>query len=239
MEEHLKATGGRVVTRFPPEPNGFLHIGHAKGACVLRRRALLGQCMQLTSRSCDSPARGAVRRRSYVAAMNFNFRYAEVHGGYTYLRYDDTNPEAEEPRYFDRWAPVAIGKHGRGVPCTDDGAFAGGGAAFAAVTSIRECVEWLGLTPHKITATSDYFDQLYELAIKVIKSGNAYVCHQTPEEMHLSRCVRGRFFQAGDARGWLTRSGPRGGGEGRRLGRACWRGQGRRQHGPSDRVAMA
>lgn len=63
-QQHLAATGGRVVTRFPPEPNGFLHIGHAK-------------------------------------AINLNFRYAEAHGGYCYLRYDDTNPEAEEPRYYE------------------------------------------------------------------------------------------------------------------------------------------
>ncbi|KAJ1981306.1 Glutaminyl-tRNA synthetase [Dimargaris xerosporica] len=62
-EAHLKATGGQVVTRFPPEPNGFLHIGHAK-------------------------------------AINVNFGYAEAHKGICYLRYDDTNPEAEEERYF-------------------------------------------------------------------------------------------------------------------------------------------
>lgn len=63
MRRHLEATGGKVVTRFPPEPNGFLHIGHAK-------------------------------------AINFNFGYAKAHGGITYLRYDDTNPEAEEERYY-------------------------------------------------------------------------------------------------------------------------------------------
>lgn len=63
MEQHLKATGGKVITRFPPEPNGFLHIGHAK-------------------------------------AMNFNFRYAEAHSGECNLRFDDTNPEAEEDRYY-------------------------------------------------------------------------------------------------------------------------------------------
>ncbi|KAJ1659564.1 Glutaminyl-tRNA synthetase [Dispira simplex] len=63
MEEHLKVTGGKVFTRFPPEPNGFLHIGHAK-------------------------------------AINVNFGYAQAHQGYCYLRYDDTNPEAEEERYF-------------------------------------------------------------------------------------------------------------------------------------------
>ena len=63
MQEHLKRTGGKVVTRFPPEPNGFLHIGHAK-------------------------------------AINVNFGYAKAHNGITYLRYDDTNPEAEEDIYF-------------------------------------------------------------------------------------------------------------------------------------------
>ncbi|KAG5457956.1 MAG: tRNA synthetases class I, catalytic domain-containing protein, partial [Olpidium bornovanus] len=64
MNEHLAITGGRVRTRFPPEPNGFLHIGHAK-------------------------------------AINVNFGYAKIHGGTCYLRYDDTNPEAEEQVYFD------------------------------------------------------------------------------------------------------------------------------------------
>jgi glutaminyl-tRNA synthetase len=64
MEEHLTRTGSKVITRFPPEPNGFLHIGHAK-------------------------------------AMNINFGYAQAHNGLTNLRYDDTNPEAEEQIYFD------------------------------------------------------------------------------------------------------------------------------------------
>lgn len=63
MQAHLKATGGKVITRFPPEPNGFLHAGHAK-------------------------------------AINLNFRYAEAHNGHCYLRFDDTNPEAEEEVYF-------------------------------------------------------------------------------------------------------------------------------------------
>ncbi|KAF8925323.1 hypothetical protein BGZ58_000909 [Dissophora ornata] len=64
MEAHLKATGGKYVTRFPPEPNGFLHIGHAK-------------------------------------AININFGLAKAHNGVCNLRYDDTNPEAEEERYFE------------------------------------------------------------------------------------------------------------------------------------------
>ncbi|TPX54510.1 hypothetical protein PhCBS80983_g05888 [Powellomyces hirtus] len=64
MEEHLKRTGGKVITRFPPEPNGFLHIGHAK-------------------------------------AINVNFGYAAANNGITNLRYDDTNPGAEEKIYFD------------------------------------------------------------------------------------------------------------------------------------------
>ncbi|EIN10891.1 glutamine-tRNA ligase [Punctularia strigosozonata HHB-11173 SS5] len=63
-EQHLAATGGKVFTRFPPEPNGFLHIGHSK-------------------------------------AIFINFGYAAHHGGHCYLRYDDTNPEAEEGRYFE------------------------------------------------------------------------------------------------------------------------------------------
>ena len=113
MEQHKKAVGGKVHTRFPPEPNGLLHIGHAK-------------------------------------AINFNFGYAAEHGGNCYLRYDDTNPEKEEKQFFD---------------------------------AIAENVEWLGFKPFKVTHASDNFDKLYALAIKLIKDGNAYVCHQTVEEM--------------------------------------------------------
>ncbi|ODV88138.1 hypothetical protein CANARDRAFT_5437 [[Candida] arabinofermentans NRRL YB-2248] len=120
MAEHLKVTKGRVFTRFPPEPNGFLHIGHSKAIMV-------------------------------------NFGYAKYHDGLCVLRYDDTNPEAEEQVYFD---------------------------------SILRCVKWLGYEPWKITYSSDYFDQLYELAEKLITSGYAYVDHCTGEEIKAQRGVR-------------------------------------------------
>eukprot|EP00117_Sycon_ciliatum_P049901 scpid45389/ scgid35306/ Probable glutamine--tRNA ligase; Glutaminyl-tRNA synthetase len=113
LKDHLKATGGRVYTRFPPEPNGILHIGHAK-------------------------------------AINFNFSYAKAHGGLCYLRYDDTNPEKEEERFF---------------------------------TAILEMVRWLGYEPWKVTHSSDYFEELYQLAVVLIKKGAAYICHQRPEEL--------------------------------------------------------
>ncbi|KAI8094919.1 tRNA synthetases class I, catalytic domain-containing protein [Gilbertella persicaria] len=117
MEQHLKATGGKVVTRFPPEPNGYLHIGHAK-------------------------------------AINVNFGYAKAHNGITYLRYDDTNPEAEEEKYF---------------------------------TSILDTVRWLGFEPFKITYSSDYFQELFDLAVKLIKKGLAYTCQCTGEEINACR----------------------------------------------------
>ncbi|CAK9807281.1 Probable glutamine--tRNA ligase [Anthophora plagiata] len=113
LQEHLKITGGKVITRFPPEPNGILHIGHAK-------------------------------------AININFGYAAAHDGICYLRYDDTNPEKEEEKFF---------------------------------TGIREMVEWLGYKPAKITHSSDYFQQLYEWAVALIKKGLAYVCHQSSKEI--------------------------------------------------------
>lgn len=113
MENHLKITGGQVRTRFPPEPNGILHIGHAK-------------------------------------AINFNFGYARVNDGVCYLRYDDTNPEKEEEKFF---------------------------------TAIKDMVEWLGYTPWKITHASDNFQQLYELAIKLIHEDLAYICHMTADEL--------------------------------------------------------
>ena len=110
LQAHLKATGGKYMTRFPPEPNGYLHIGHAK-------------------------------------AMNFNFGQARLAaeeglGGGTIMRFDDTNPTAEKQEYID---------------------------------SILKNVRWLGNEPVKITYSSDYFDQLYQFAIQLIKQGDVYV----------------------------------------------------------------
>ncbi|CAH1124908.1 unnamed protein product [Ceutorhynchus assimilis] len=113
LKEHLKLTGGKIRTRFPPEPNGILHIGHAK-------------------------------------AININFGYAAANDGLCFLRYDDTNPEKEEEKFF---------------------------------TGILDMVTWLGYKPYKITHSSDYFDQLYEWAVELIKKGLAYVCHQSADEM--------------------------------------------------------
>eukprot|EP01083_Nonionella_stella_P030951 84821_1 len=124
--EHLKRTGGKFTTRFPPEPNGFLHIGHAK-------------------------------------AMNFNFGLAKAKNGDCILRFDDTNPLAEEVRY---------------------------------INSIQENVSWLGHQPSKVTFSSDYFQKLYELAVKMIRNGDAYVCHQTKAEIKAARDHRRKHHEA-------------------------------------------
>ncbi|XP_078428116.1 glutamine-tRNA ligase, putative / glutaminyl-tRNA synthetase, putative / GlnRS [Wolffia australiana] len=113
LETHLKLTGAKVYTRFPPEPNGYLHIGHAK-------------------------------------AMFIDFGLAKERNGCCYLRYDDTNPEAEKQEYIDH---------------------------------IQEIVEWMGWKPFKVTYTSDYFQELYDLAVELIRRDRAYVDHQSPEEI--------------------------------------------------------
>nr|XP_018674787.1 PREDICTED: glutamine--tRNA ligase-like isoform X1 [Musa acuminata subsp. malaccensis] len=117
LERHLKVTGGRVFTRFPPEPNGYLHIGHAK---------------------------------LYLQALFINFGLAEERGGSCYLRFDDTNPDVEKREYIDH---------------------------------IQENIQWMGWQPFKVTYTSDYFQELYDLAVKLIHKGLAYVDHQSPEEV--------------------------------------------------------
>ncbi|XP_058087437.1 glutamine--tRNA ligase isoform X3 [Magnolia sinica] len=113
LERHLNATGAKVYTRFPPEPNGYLHIGHAK-------------------------------------AMFIDFGLAKERGGCCYLRFDDTNPEAEKKEYIDH---------------------------------IQEIVQWMGWEPFKVTYTSDYFQDLYDLSVELIRRGHAYVDHQLPEEI--------------------------------------------------------
>ena len=102
-----------IVTRFPPEPNAYLHIGHAR-------------------------------------AIVTNFELAKNFNGYTNLRFDDTNPAKEDAEF---------------------------------VEGIKYDLEWLGYHPKNVYFGSDYFEKTYELAIKLIKKGLAYVCDLTPEEM--------------------------------------------------------
>ena len=119
IEDDIKTGkfGGRVCTRFPPEPNGYLHIGHAKSICL-------------------------------------NFGTALKYGGKCNLRFDDTNPEKEEQEYVD---------------------------------SIMEDVRWLGFQWDGLFYASDYFDQLYEWAVALIKKGKAYVCDLTPDQVRETR----------------------------------------------------
>lgn len=125
--------GGRVLTRFPPEPNGFLHIGHAKSICI-------------------------------------NFGLAKRYGGATNLRFDDTNPTKEETLYVD---------------------------------SIKEDIRWLGFEWACERYASDYFDQLYEWCIELMKRGLAYVDDQTQEEI---RTNRGTVTTPGKDSPWRNRT---------------------------------
>src|SRR5437762_3323142 len=120
IEEDLRAKkfGDAVVqTRFPPEPNGYLHIGHAKAICL-------------------------------------DFGLADEFGGRTNLRFDDTNPEKEETEYVD---------------------------------SIQEDVRWLGFEWEKLLYASDYFEQLYEWALQLIRAGKAYVDDLSADEIRQHR----------------------------------------------------
>lgn len=105
--------GGRLQTRFPPEPNGYLHIGHAKAICM-------------------------------------DFGVAQKFGGVCNLRFDDTNPQKEDTEYVD---------------------------------AIKEDIQWLGFKWGNIYHASDYFQQLWDFAIRLIKEGKAYVDEQTSEEI--------------------------------------------------------
>ena len=124
---------GRVQTRFPPEPNGYLHIGHAKAICI-------------------------------------DFGLADEFNGHTNLRFDDTNPEKEETEYVD---------------------------------SIMADIQWLGFHWDGLYYASDYFDQLYEWAIKLIKEGKAYVDDLTADEI---REYRGTLTKPGQDSPYRNRS---------------------------------
>ena len=135
IEEDLKSGKHEAIqTRFPPEPNGYLHIGHAKSICL-------------------------------------NFGLAYIYDGLCNLRFDDTNPEKENDEY---------------------------------VNAIKEDVEWLGFHwAGEPRFASNYFDQLYDYAVGLIKDGKAYVDDLTPEEM---REYRGTLTEAGKNSPYRDRS---------------------------------
>ena len=114
VEEDLRngKNDGRVQTRFPPEPNGYLHIGHAKAICL-------------------------------------DFGIAQQYGGVCNLRFDDTNPTKENMEYVD---------------------------------AIKEDIQWLGYQWGNEYYASDYFQQLWDFAIRLIKEGKAYIDEQSSEE---------------------------------------------------------
>ena len=133
IEESIANGLSHVQTRFPPEPNGYLHIGHAKSICI-------------------------------------NFGLAKKYGGKCNLRFDDTNPVKEDTEYVD---------------------------------SIKRDIKWLGFDWAIERYASDYFDQLYEWAIVLIKKGLAYVDDQTQEEIRLNR---GTVSEPGTPSPWRDRS---------------------------------
>ncbi len=136
IEEDIRnhKNDGRVHTRFPPEPNGYLHIGHAKSICL-------------------------------------NFGLAQQYQGLCNLRFDDTNPLKEEQEYID---------------------------------SIKEDVRWLGFDwQDREYYASDYFEQLYEYALKLIRKGKAYVCDLSADEI---RETRGTLTQPGNNSPYRERS---------------------------------
>ena len=122
-----------IITRFPPEPNGYLHIGHAKSICL-------------------------------------NFGLADEFNGKVNLRFDDTNPVKEDVEY---------------------------------VNSIKEDVKWLGFDWNNLYFASDYFDEMYNRAILLIKKGKAYVCDLTQDEI---REYRGTLTEAGKESPYRNRS---------------------------------
>nr|WP_304507535.1 glutamine--tRNA ligase/YqeY domain fusion protein [Anaerotignum sp.] len=134
IQEDLKGELNKIHTRFPPEPNGYLHIGHAKSICL-------------------------------------NFGLAKLYGGKCNLRFDDTNPTKEDVEYVD---------------------------------SIREDVKWLGFDwEDRLYYASSYFQKYYEVALKLIKAGKAFVCDLTAEQM---REYRGSLSTPGKESPYRNRS---------------------------------
>uniref|UniRef100_UPI003FD727F6 glutamine--tRNA ligase/YqeY domain fusion protein n=1 Tax=Alistipes putredinis TaxID=28117 RepID=UPI003FD727F6 len=133
IQESIAKGDTRVQTRFPPEPNGYLHIGHAKSICL-------------------------------------NFGLAKRYGGLCNLRFDDTNPVKEDVEYVD---------------------------------SIKEDVNWLGFQWAEEHYASDYFEQLYDWAVELIRKGKAYVDDQSQEEIRLNR---GTVTVPGKESPWRNRS---------------------------------
>ena len=134
IQDDLKGELNKINTRFPPEPNGYLHIGHAKSICL-------------------------------------NFGLAKLYGGKCNLRFDDTNPTKEDVEY---------------------------------VESIQEDVKWLGFDwEDRLYYASSYFDTYYDVAVKLIKEGKAFVCELTPEEM---REYRGTLSTPGKESPYRNRS---------------------------------
>ncbi|MBO8165158.1 MAG: glutamine--tRNA ligase/YqeY domain fusion protein [Brevibacillus sp.] len=123
----------QIVTRFPPEPNGYLHIGHAKAICL-------------------------------------NFELADEFNGKTNLRFDDTNPLKEDKEYVD---------------------------------AIKEDVKWLGFEWDGLYFASDYFEEMYNRAVLLIKKGKAYVCDLSAEEI---RATRGTLTEPGQESPYRNRS---------------------------------
>lgn len=133
IEQDMATKENRIQTRFPPEPNGYLHIGHAK-------------------------------------ALFIDFSMAEKYGGVCNLRYDDTNPTKEDEEFVD---------------------------------AIQHDIEWLGFHWKNVFYGSDYFETCYQLAVKLIKEGFAYVCDLDKDQM---REYRGTLTEPGKNSPWRERS---------------------------------
>ena len=132
-EELASGKVNEIITRFPPEPNGYLHIGHAKALCI-------------------------------------NFGMKDKYKGKCNLRFDDTNPVKEDVEYME---------------------------------SIQEDIKWLGFEWDNLFNASDYFDKMYDCAVKLIKDGKAYVCDLTADEI---RATRGSFEVPGTESPYRNRS---------------------------------